>query len=168
MAAARQPTTQAASPGLVAFARLLRAYGTLTRELNAQLVAEHRLTINDYEVLLLLAKAPKRKLRRVDLANDVVLSPSGITRMLDRLEHAGLVAKASCEEDGRVTYAVLTNKGLARVGKIAPAHGATVEKLLAERFDAGELELLGDLLARLAGALPEDVDAAPRASRPDR
>src|SRR5438067_2295591 len=78
-------------PALEAFASLLRSHSALTRALNAQLVGDHGLTINDYEVMLLLARAPERRLRRVDLAASVLLTASGITRLLDGLERAGYV-----------------------------------------------------------------------------
>lgn len=155
------------SPALLAFARLLRAYGALTHELNAQLVAEHGLTINEYEVLFLLARAPDRSRRRVDLANEVLLSPSGITRMLDRLEEAGLVAKGTCSTDARVTYAVLTDEGLARLSEVSPGHVAAVERLLGEPFDGDELATLVDLLGRLPGAGEGDcADPTERPSPP--
>jgi DNA-binding MarR family transcriptional regulator len=68
---------------LSAWVRLLKAHASLTRELNAQLVNDHALTINDYEVLLLLSKADGRRMRRVDLAGTILLTASGITRLLD-------------------------------------------------------------------------------------
>ena len=79
-----------------AWVALLRAHATLTREMDANLQAEHQLTINDYEVLLALARAPERKMRRVDLAGQVLLTQSGITRLLQGLERAGLVERADC------------------------------------------------------------------------
>ena len=131
------------------FARLLQAHATITRELNARLVAEHGLTINDYEVLLRLARADDRRMRRVDLSNEVLLSPSGITRMLDRLQEAGLVEKGSCESDARVTYAVLTDKGIAKLREVSPGHVSDVERLLGERLDDEELATLAGLLDRV-------------------
>ena len=79
---------------MLAVGRLIGAHAALTRELSAQLVAEHGLTLNEYEVLVLLARAPERAMRRVDLAHEVRLSPSGVTRLLDRLEAAGLGRQA--------------------------------------------------------------------------
>ena len=74
----------------------LRAHAAITRQLDRELVAEHGLTINDYEVLLHLSRTDEKMLRRVDLAERVLLTPSGITRLLDGLERSGLVSKASC------------------------------------------------------------------------
>ena len=94
---------------LAAWVSYLRSHAALTRELNAQLVAEHGLTLNDYEVLLHLSRAEERSLRRVDLAQQVLLTASGITRLLDGLERSGWVEKRACESDARVTYARLTD-----------------------------------------------------------
>src|SRR5213083_2797755 len=89
-----------------AWVGFVRGHSVLVRELNTQLVHEHGLTINDYEVLLRLAHAPERAMRRVDLAESVLLTPSGITRLLDGLERCGFVERAACATDRRVTYAV--------------------------------------------------------------
>ena len=104
----------------MAVGRLIGAHAELTSELSAQLVAEHGLTLNEYEVLLLLARAPERAMRRVDLAHEVRLTPSGVTRLLDRLEAAGLVGKRHCETDARVTYAELTAAGTAKLERARP------------------------------------------------
>jgi DNA-binding MarR family transcriptional regulator len=140
----------------VAVGRLIGAHSTLTRELSAQLVAEHGLTLSEYEVLMLLATAPDRIMRRVDLANEVRLSPSGVTRMLDRLEAAGLVGKRACEKDARVTYAELTDAGLAKLERCAPDHVAAAERLLGERFDRHELASLAELLGRLSATSDDE------------
>lgn len=133
-----------------AFAGLLRAYATATRRLNAQLLAEHGLTLSDYEVLLRLARAPERRLRRVDLADQVLLSASGVTRLLDGLEACGYVERGACPTDRRVVYAVLTEAGLRKLHEASESHLAEVERLFAERFSPDELEELRGLLARLA------------------
>src|SRR4051794_23715314 len=85
-----------------AWLRLLRAHATLTRRMDANLQAAHGLTINDYEVLLALARADDCRMRRVDLAGHVLLTQSGITRLLHGLERVGLVERADCETDRRV------------------------------------------------------------------
>src|SRR3954447_19062861 len=91
--------------------RLLRGHAGAARQLSAALHAEHGLTINDYEALLLLSRAEENSLRRIDLASKLVLTASGVTRMLDGLEREGLVAKRTCDSDARVSYAVLTEAG---------------------------------------------------------
>ena len=132
--------------------RLLRGHAGVARLLSAQLHAEHGLTINDYEALLLLSRAENRSMRRVDLASDLVLTASGVTRLLDGLEAAGLVERGSCASDARVTYAVLTDAGAERLRAAACSHVAAIRTLFEERFDADELATLVALLSRLPGA----------------
>jgi DNA-binding MarR family transcriptional regulator len=135
---------------VIALGRLIGAHAELTRELTARLVEQHDLTLSEYEVLLLLARAPDRRMRRVDVAQEVRLSPSGVTRMLDRLEATDLVEKGSCASDARVTYAVLSDAGLAKLKECTPSHFAAVERLLGERLDEDEVASLAELLARLS------------------
>jgi DNA-binding MarR family transcriptional regulator len=140
-----------------AWVRLLRGHAAATRELSARLVAEHGLTINDYECLLHLSRAEQRALRRVDLAELLILTPSGVTRLLDGLERAGYVEKRSCETDARVTYAALTDAGLAKLEAASCDHVAAVRELFEERFNGSELEKLAELLGRLPeAAVPGD------------
>jgi DNA-binding MarR family transcriptional regulator len=139
------------SQALSAWVAFLRGHAALTRSLNAQLVAGHGLTINDYEVLLHLSRAPERRLKRVELAQGVLLTPSGITRLLDGLEAAGWVEKAACAADARVTYAVLTDAGEEKLRAAAVTHLADVDRLFAARFDESELQQLAGLLARIDG-----------------
>jgi DNA-binding MarR family transcriptional regulator len=139
------------SQALSAWVAFLRGHAALTRSLNAQLVADHGLTINDYEVLLHLSRAPERRLKRVELAQGVLLTPSGITRLLDGLEAAGWVEKAACAADARVTYAVLTDAGEEKLRAAAVTHLADVDRLFAARFEESELQQLAGLLARIDG-----------------
>ena len=134
---------------LAAWIAFIRGHATLIRSLNAQLVADHGLTINDYEVMLRLSRAPERRLKRVELAQSVLLTPSGITRLLDGLETAGWVEKASCESDARITYAVLTEHGLAKLHEAADSHLGDIDRVFAAQFDTDELEMLAALLSRL-------------------
>ena len=134
-----------------AWTAFLRGHAALTRELNAQLVADHGLTINDYEVLLRLARAPDRRMKRVELAQSVLLTPSGITRLLDGLEAAGFVEKAFCDTDARVTYAALTDAGREKLGEAGTSHIADNERVFNARFDTSELGTLAELLGRLGG-----------------
>jgi DNA-binding MarR family transcriptional regulator len=149
MSAARPRTL--GKEAMAAWQSYLRGHAVLRRALNAGLVAGHGLTINDYEVMLILANAPERRLKRIELAQRVVLTPSGITRLLDGLERAGCIEKGTCPSDARVTYAVLTDAGLARLREAAETHVADVDELFASRYSDEELELLGELLGRIAG-----------------
>ena len=132
-----------------AFAGLLRAHATATRRFNAELVAEHGLTLSDYEVLLMLSLAPDRRMRRVDLAERSLLTQSGITRLLAGLEKAGFVERASCASDGRVVYAQLTDAGLAKLRAASKTHLQGIQELFSSRFSAAELKTLAALLGRL-------------------
>lgn len=132
-----------------AWLRLLRAHATLTRRMDAHLQAAHDLTINDYEVLLALARAEDRRMRRVDLAEHVLLTQSGITRLLQGLERAGLVERAGCPTDGRVVYAQLTDVGYDRLREASRTHIDDIRSLFAARFSPGDLDALGELLGRV-------------------
>jgi DNA-binding MarR family transcriptional regulator len=136
-------------PGLDAWVGFLRAHAALTRALNADLVNTHGLTINDYEVLLHLARAEGDRLRRVDLAERLLLTASGITRLLDGLERAGYVCKAQCASDARVTYAVITDSGFEKLKNASKTHLAGIHELFESRYSEEELLRLGELLGRL-------------------
>jgi DNA-binding MarR family transcriptional regulator len=128
---------------------LLRAHGATRRRLDAELQGSHGVTVVGYEALLLLSRAEQNAMRRVDLAEGLGLTPSGVTRLLDGLEHDGLVAKQSCSEDARVTYAVLTDKGADLLEQASCSHGGAVRELFEERYTPEELATLVSLLARL-------------------
>ena len=144
-------------PSTDAFGSLLGAHATLSRELSATLVARHGLTINDYGCLLLLNRAGEEGMRRIDLANELQLSPSGITRLLDRLEDQGLVGKGACKEDARVSYAILTDAGLEKLRAAAPGHIDDIDKRLRAVLSEDEIHTLNELLARISDS---DGDAS--------
>jgi DNA-binding MarR family transcriptional regulator len=127
----------------------LRAHAAITRQLNTDLLNEHGLTLSDYEVLLRLSNAEEQMMRRVDLAQSVLLTASGITRLLDGLERAGLVEKAACQSDARVSYAKLTPAGRRKLAEAGQTHLAGIDELFVGRFSDEELERLGELLSRL-------------------
>jgi len=132
-----------------AFVSFIRAHASVVRGLDRELVADHGLTINDYEVLLRLARAPDRMMRRVDLAQQVLLTPSGITRLLDGLQRCGFVEKAACDSDARVVYAKLTEAGKEKLRTATADHVASIGALFGERFTDDELRTLCDFLDRL-------------------
>jgi DNA-binding MarR family transcriptional regulator len=143
-------STQVSQGGdFAAWTRFLRAYAAITRELSGRLEQAHGLSLRDYDVLVQLYSAPDRQMRRIDLARTVILSPSGITRLLEGLERAGLVGRHNCESDQRVTYAVLTDAGAAKFEGANATHVADVEELFASRFSRAESEQLAELLGRL-------------------
>jgi len=132
-----------------AWVRFLRAHAALTRELSARLEALHELTLSDFDVLVQLYYADGRRMRRIDLARSVLLTASGITRLLDGLESCGLVAKDRCDSDARVTYAVLTKAGVKKIEDARESHLADIEELFGSRFTPAEREQLAELLGRL-------------------
>ena len=146
---------------LSAWVGLLRGHAALTRALNADLVTDHGLTLNDYEVLLRLSRAPERKMRRVDLAEQVLLTASGITRLLDGLQASGFVDKAACSSDARVTYAVLTGAGHEKLRSAAEVHVAGIHAMFAERYSDDEMATLAELLSRLDGSEPDGEACTP-------
>ena len=146
---------------LSAWVGLLRGHAALTRALNADLVTDHGLTLSDYEVLLRLSRAPERKMRRVDLAEQVLLTASGITRLLDGLQASGYVDKAACSSDARVTYAVLTDAGHEKLRSAAEVHVAGIHAMFAERYSDDEMATLAELLSRLDGSEPDGEACTP-------
>jgi len=137
------------TPAVQAYVRLLRAHAAITRRFNSQLLATHGLTLNDYEVLLHLSRADGQRLRRVDLAERILLTPSGITRLLEGLERCGFVERASCASDARVTYAQLTEEGEAKLREASETHVEDINTVFRERFSTHETATLRDLLERL-------------------
>ena len=152
---------QTSSVAIEAFVRLVRAGIAVTRELSAQLNADHGLTINEYEALLLLARAPDSRLRRVDLADRLLLTASGVTRLLDGLERRGYVGRDDCSTDRRVSYAVLTKEGRDKLREASKSHTRQIRELLGAHYDDDELAQLVGMLDRLPGATPADESCEP-------
>ena len=155
MASAASPTdTDRLSPAEErAWRGVVRAHACLVKRIDAQLEAEHGLPLTSYEVLQRLAASPDGKLRMHDIAASVMLSRSGLTRLVDRLERDGYVHRCSCENDARGAYAVVTDAGRDRVAQARATHLAAVRSLFVAQFSEDELALLGSLLGRL---LPAD------------
>jgi DNA-binding MarR family transcriptional regulator len=151
-----QPLRTQATGAAQGWARLVRAYAGIARELDTRLHADHDLTKNEYDLLLLLARAEGQRMRRVDLATQLILSPSGITRMLDRLGAAGLVEKGGCAADARVTYAVLTEQGMNRLRAAGRSHDAVIEEMVGSRLGKAELKTLTEILERLPGTAGDE------------
>jgi DNA-binding MarR family transcriptional regulator len=144
------PTTEI-PPAVRAWTRLLRAHATTTRELNAQLQAEHGLTVNDYEALYVLSRNDDLRLKPVELAQRLLLTPSGITRLLDGLERSGLVSRAPCPADRRVLYAQLTEAGAARLEAASCSHVGSIRSLFEENMSTEEIDQLVDVLGKVPG-----------------
>jgi DNA-binding MarR family transcriptional regulator len=135
----------------------LRAHAGITRQLEHELADQHMLPLPSYDVLLQLAESPQRRLRMTDLAERVLLSRSGLTRLVDRLSAEGLVAREACPDDARGTFTVITEAGLAKLREAAPTHLHGIEEHVTSRLSPVELDALGRLLRKL---LPEAESAA--------
>jgi DNA-binding MarR family transcriptional regulator len=147
-------TTPETSTAIEAFVRLVRANAAVTRQLSSQLSSDHGLNLSAYEALLSLARAPDSRMRRVDLANGLLLSAGGVTRLLDGLERDGLVGRDMCSSDRRVSYAVLTEAGRDKLREASKSHTRQIRELLGSPFDEDELAHLVSLLDRLPGVDP--------------
>jgi DNA-binding MarR family transcriptional regulator len=130
--------------------RFLRAHATTMRELEREMLTATGLPLAWYDVLLQLAEAPGRRLRMAELADRVLLSRSGLTRLIDRLQAEGLVRREPSPDDARGTYTVLTGSGFDRLRAAAPVHLAGIREHWLAYFSDDELRLLGGWLGRLA------------------
>jgi DNA-binding MarR family transcriptional regulator len=127
----------------------LRAHATTVRELERELAAEAGTPLGWYDVLLQLVEAPERRLRMAELADRVLLSRSGLTRLVDRLQAEGLVRREPSKDDARGTYTVLTDAGFQRLRRAAPVHLDGVARHWLSHFTDDELRELGALLNRI-------------------
>jgi DNA-binding MarR family transcriptional regulator len=137
---------------LAVWRTFLRAHASITRRLEHDLLAEHDLPLASYDVLVQLAEAPGGRLRMTDLADRVLLSRSGLTRLVDRLAADGLVERQSCPSDARGTFTVITDAGRARLRTAAPRHLRGIQEYVTSRLTTGELDMFGELLRKLLPA----------------
>lgn len=136
-------------PRLATWAAFLRAHARVVRELERELQAEHRLALTDYDVLVQLAATEDRRLRMSELADRLILSRSGVTRLVDRLVAEGMVERVSCETDRRGQWAALTDAGLGRLRTATPTHLRGVAEHFLDRLSPDELASMRDMLVRL-------------------
>ncbi len=134
---------------LAAWRGMLRVHSGLFHELDAELEAEHRLSLRAYEVLVVLEGEPDHRLRMSDLSRSVLLSPSGVSRLVDRLEADGLVERQRCSDDGRGFYASLTDEGRRRLEEARATHLGGVRRLFLDRFAPEELDQLAAFWQRV-------------------
>jgi DNA-binding MarR family transcriptional regulator len=128
---------------------LQRAQVRITRALEADLLVEHDLALASYDVLLQLSESPGRRLRMNDLADRVLLSRSGLTRLIDRLQRDGLVEREACTSDARGLFAVLTEGGTARLAEAAPTYLRGIRAQFLDMLDGEELRQCAALLNKL-------------------
>lgn len=127
----------------------LKAHAYVTRLLEGELEAEQSMPLANYDVLVQLAEAPGHALRMSELASSVLLSRSGLTRLVDRLERERLVERRACPDDARGTLAVLTPAGLERLRQAWVTHVRGVREHLVNRFDEKELAVLAEMMGRI-------------------
>jgi DNA-binding MarR family transcriptional regulator len=154
-------------PGMVAWMRFLQAHATVTRRLEAELHGECDISLAEYETLLILVRSDEGQLRMSDLAGELLLSRSGVTRLVDRLEAAGDVVRRTCPSDARGSFAVITDAGRARLRAAAPTHLRGVREHFLDVIPEAELAALSDTLRRLAPPDPVRDAACAAALDPD-
>lgn len=132
-----------------AFVRALgRAILVVRRALDADLLREQRMSLNDYTALMHLSEAPDRRMRMSELSAACDLSLSGMTRIVARMETEGLIKRVRCAEDARGWNAVLTDAGLARLEEAYPAQLASVRRNITDHLNGIDLAQLADALCR--------------------
>jgi DNA-binding MarR family transcriptional regulator len=158
--------TELSPTELAAWRGLLRVHTALARALDAELEQVHGLSLSSYEVLMLLLTAPGHRMRMAELADRVLLSRSGMTRLVDRLEREGLLERATCSSDGRGCYAKLTDEGAAVLAEARPTHLAGVRERFLRHVDEEEQRLLATCWERMVpgavapGRQPPDLSLA--------
>lgn len=138
---------------LGAWRGMLITHSRVIAALDEELEREHGLALGSYEVLLQLAEAPDHSLRMGTLADRLLLSRSGLTRLVDRLATRSLVERNSCEDDRRGTYARLTPAGLVRFEEARPTHLRGVREHFLGRLSDEELDQLAGTWGRVLGPL---------------
>jgi DNA-binding MarR family transcriptional regulator len=143
---------------LGAWRGFLRVHAALVRGLDAELDAAHALPLSSYDVLIYLQAAPGKRLRMADLADSVLLSRSGVTRLVDRLVREGLIVRDTCESDGRGSFAVLTDEGEELLARARPTHLAGVRERFLRHFSEDELRSLARYWERVLPGAADLMD----------
>jgi DNA-binding MarR family transcriptional regulator len=143
---------------LDAWQRLLRSHALIIRLLDAELHAAHGMTLSDYDVLVNLRDASESEqdcIKMSDLSQKTLLTRSGMTRLVQGLEREGLVERAACASDARVSYTRITPLGLERLAAARETHHAGIERLFASHFTCEEISTLNELLGKIPGTCAE-------------
>jgi DNA-binding MarR family transcriptional regulator len=137
---------------LAAWRGMLQIHAQITQALDTQMRTEHGLSVSSYEVLMFLAEAPERRLRMAEIADQVLLSRSGLTRLVDRLVQLGYVTRCAAENDGRGAYAELTDAGLEKFEAAQRTHREGVREFYLGHLTTTDTVVLGDIFTRLAAS----------------
>jgi DNA-binding MarR family transcriptional regulator len=148
MADTASTDTSLAPHELVAWRGMLEVHARVIRELDSQMRAEHGLSLSAYEVLMFLADAPAHRMRMSEIAERVLLSRSGCTRLVDRLVSAGYVTRCADASDGRGLYAELTEVGLAKLRAARALHHKGIRRFFLEPLTVTDQIALGDIWDR--------------------
>ena len=133
---------------LAAWRGMLQVHARVTHALDVQMRAEHGMSVSAYEVLLFLEEAPDHRLRMAEIADRVLLSRSGCTRLIDRLAKLGYVTRSAAETDGRGSYAALTDAGLETFRAAQRTHREGVRTYFLDHLNATDTIVLGDIWTR--------------------
>jgi DNA-binding MarR family transcriptional regulator len=133
-----------------AWVGLLHAHATLVKQLDAELIAAHGLSLSGFEVLWRVASTDDGRLRMTELAELVLLSPSGLSRLVDRLEAEGMIERVACPTDGRAINATITDLGRARLVEAEGTHFEGIRKRFLAHFDESEIGQLAEFWLRFA------------------
>ncbi|HEV7754434.1 MAG TPA: MarR family transcriptional regulator [Mycobacteriales bacterium] len=142
---------------LAVWRSFLRAHATVVRTLEAELVAAKQLPLAWYDVLVQLVETPAKRLRMTELADRVLLSRSGVTRLVDRMVRAGLLRRTPCEDDLRGTYAEITNEGFDALRAASPIHLRGIAEHMTSLLEPAELAALGAAMEKIAAGAPEGI-----------
>jgi DNA-binding MarR family transcriptional regulator len=148
-AATHSPLADLSDEEFAVWSGFLQAHAALARELDADLRAAHGLALTEFEILLWLANRPCERMRMAALADTVLLSPSGLSRAVERLETRGLVQRTPCSEDRRGSYAALTHSGTELVRTASRTHAASIRRCFLDRLTPPEQQTLVSTWKRL-------------------
>jgi DNA-binding MarR family transcriptional regulator len=139
---------------LAAWRGMLQAHAQATQALDAQMRSEHDLSVSSYEVLMFLGDAPDHRMRMSEIADRVLLSRSGLTRLVDRLCQLGYVTRCAAENDGRGQYAELTDAGAEKLKAARRTHLRGIREVFLGRLNTSDQIALGDIWKRFLAADP--------------
>lgn len=142
---------------MAAWRAFLTAHARITDVLARELREGTELPLTWYDVLVQLSEAPERRLRMQELADRVLLSKSGLTRLIDRMQQDGYVTRYPCEDDRRGTFAQMTDEGYATIRRAAPTHMEGIVDHFADLVTDEEADVLADVLGRIVERLTGDT-----------
>lgn len=138
---------------LEAWRNFITAHARLIDQIDRELIEEGKLPLHWYDVLIELVEAPEHRLRMTELARKVVLSKSGLTRLVDRLEKAELLIREADPKDGRGAFAVLTDKGIEAVHQSWPVYARSIKRYFADYLSDEEAAHLSAMMSRILNGI---------------